>query len=68
METSTDQILTLVHTQGVIRPRDLVTRNIATVALTRMVKNGTLVRVAAGAVCAAESAGLGIRISWRGCG
>ena len=48
METSTEQILTLVNTQGVIRPRDLVARNIATVALTRMVKNGSLVRVARG--------------------
>ncbi len=48
METSTDQILSLVRTQGVIRPRDLVARNIATVALTRMVKNGSLIRVARG--------------------
>ncbi|TAH52771.1 MAG: transcriptional regulator [Treponema sp.] len=48
METSTDQILSLVRTQGVIRPRDLVARNIATVALTRMIKNGSLVRVARG--------------------
>jgi predicted transcriptional regulator of viral defense system len=48
METNTDQILSLVRTQGMIRPRDLVARNIATVALTRMVKNGSLVRVARG--------------------
>lgn len=48
METCTDQILTLVRTQGVIRPRDLVARNIATVTLTRMVKNGSLVRIARG--------------------
>jgi predicted transcriptional regulator of viral defense system len=48
METNTDQILSLVRTQGVLRPRDLVARNIATVALTRMVKNGSLVRVARG--------------------
>lgn len=48
METSTDQILSLVRTQGMIRPRDLVARNIATVVLTRMVKNGSLVRVARG--------------------
>lgn len=48
METSTDQILSLVRTQKMIRPRDLVARNIATVVLTRMVKNGSLVRVARG--------------------
>ena len=48
METSTDQILSLVRTQGVIRPRDLAARNIATVVLTRMVKNGSLVRIARG--------------------
>lgn len=48
MKTSTDQILTLAQSQGVIRPRDLVARHIATVVLTRMVKRGSLVRVARG--------------------
>jgi len=48
MEAFTAQILTLARTQGVIRPRDLITRNISTVVLTRMVRNGSLVRAARG--------------------
>lgn len=48
METCTAKILTLARTQGVIRPRDLIARNISTVVLTRMVRNGSLVRVARG--------------------
>lgn len=48
MESSSDKILNLVRIKGVIRPRDLVTLNIATIVLTRMVKKGSLVRVARG--------------------
>lgn len=48
METSSDKILKLVRVKGVIRPRDLATLNIATIVLTRMVKKGSLVRVARG--------------------
>lgn len=48
METSSDKILKLVRVKGVIRPRDLATLNIATIVLTRMVRNGSLVRVARG--------------------
>jgi Predicted transcriptional regulator len=48
METNTEQILSFAFKQGVIRPRDLSSLHVSSVVLTRMVKNGSLVRVARG--------------------
>lgn len=48
METNNDRILDLARVRGVIRPRDLSAFQIPTVVLTRMVRKGSLVRVAHG--------------------
>jgi len=48
METSNDRVIGLARARGVIRPRDLSALQIPTVVLTRMVRKGSLVRVAHG--------------------
>lgn len=48
MESNYQQILTLAHTHGLIRPRDLVAQGLPRVALTRLVRQGLLTRVGRG--------------------
>ena len=48
MESNYQQILTLASAQGLIRPRDLIAQGLPRVALTRLVRQGLLTRVARG--------------------
>jgi predicted transcriptional regulator of viral defense system len=48
MDSNYQQILTLASAQGLIRPRDLIAQGLPRVALTRLVRQGLLTRVARG--------------------
>lgn len=48
MQSNYQQILTLASAQGLIRPRDLIAQGLPRVALTRLVRQGLLTRVARG--------------------
>ena len=48
MKSANQQILELARSQGLIRPRDIATRGLPRVALTRLVREGQLIRIKRG--------------------
>jgi predicted transcriptional regulator of viral defense system len=54
MDTTADKLLNLVHSEGLLRPSDLVPLGIPRVALTRAVRSGQLERIGRGLYGLAE--------------
>jgi predicted transcriptional regulator of viral defense system len=48
MKSAGQQILDIAHSQGLIRPRDISARGLPRVALTRLVREGRLIRIGRG--------------------